>query len=202
MRLGKMTWMEAQAHLDSNGSRGLLVPVGTCEQHSRHLPLDTDIIVAEHLADYLSERTGMLVAPTVNYGVNLPCDREFAGTGGIDEQTLRNTARALADGWQAQGFNPIFLITAHGDPLHLRALSLPEYPQIHLLELYELDLRDILSRQTEPRHACEAETSVMLQLFPRKVRQDLIEDFSTPFEQFEDYLWHRKEKPLKGSPGC
>lgn len=180
----------------------MVVPAGTCEQHSRHLPLSTDTIVTEYIADYLSDETGIIVAPTVNYGVNLPCDRFYAGTSSLSEPTLRDTLVSIIGGWEIQGFEEFFVLSAHGDPFHLRALGETGKPSIHLLDLYDMDLEDVLAKQSGCGHACEVETSVMLYLFPEKVRDDLAEDFETPFEVFKDYLHHVRTDPIDGSPGC
>ena len=49
-RLGDATWSE----LDGRSPRPLLaVPVGSCEQHGPHLPLDTDTRIAVALAEGL-----------------------------------------------------------------------------------------------------------------------------------------------------
>ena len=55
----------------------LIVPVGTCEQHGRHMPLGADSIIVERLANDLSVESGVLVAPTVEYGVNVITEREY-----------------------------------------------------------------------------------------------------------------------------
>ena len=69
-------------YLEDNDS--LLIPIGTGEQHGLHLPLCTDTIVAERICDEISEKYGILVAPTINYGVNLPLDNKtMTGTTGI-----------------------------------------------------------------------------------------------------------------------
>jgi creatinine amidohydrolase len=80
LHLGDLSWNEAKEYFDKT-SQTLIIPVGTCEQHGYHLPLNNDILVVEYLADVLSRRTGALIAPTINYGVNLPCDRTLSGTG-------------------------------------------------------------------------------------------------------------------------
>ncbi|WP_369124593.1 creatininase family protein [Lachnoclostridium sp.] len=53
------------------------------------MPLNNDILCAEYFAEELSEATGCLVAPTINYGVNLPCDISFTGTTSISKDTLK-----------------------------------------------------------------------------------------------------------------
>ena len=204
-RLDDLTWPECRSYVQRDGR--LLLPVGTCEQHGPHLPLGTDTLIAEHVAGWLSEEAAVLVAPTVAYGVNLPCDRSFWGTASVGEPILRAYVGAALEWWRDQGFRRFFLISSHGDPFHLAALrSIEALPRlggadVRVRDLWEIPLRDLLEAQEGAGHACEAETSVMLALFPERVRLEAIEDFETPWEQFAPYLRHEKTEPVPGSPG-
>lgn len=200
MKLESLTWPEVKNYLRNKQS--IIIPVGTCEQHGEHLPLNTDTLVAEYISDYLSDVMEVLVAPNVNYGVNLPCDRFYSGTTTVSEGVLKSYVSALLDWWELQGFNQFYIVTSHGDPIHLRALKGINSEKISVLELYNLDLLGILEKQKNVKHACEGETSVMLYLFPDKVRKDKIKDFETPFEIFKDYLDHTKMDPIENSTGC
>lgn len=200
MRLLDLGWPEVAEYLKRD--QRVIIPAATCEQHSTHLPLSTDTVVTEYIADYLSDRTGVIVAPTLNYGVNLPCDRFYSGTSSLSEPTLRDTLLGIVEWWELQGFKEFFVLSAHGDPFHLRALGETGRPNIHLLDLYDMDLEDVLDKQSGCGHACEVETSVMLHLFPENVRAGLAEDFETPFDVFKDYLHHVKTDLIEGSPGC
>ncbi|GAK51811.1 creatininase [Candidatus Moduliflexus flocculans] len=200
MRLEDFTWEDAAAYLRQHD--GLIIPIGICEQHSTHLPLNTDTLVVEFLADYLSQETGLLVAPTVAYGVGLPCDRVYPGSSSILYEDLRNAISSLICWWKLQGFARFFLLTAHGDMFHLKALRETKQEHVFVCDLYDVEIQDILDKQTSVKHACEAETSVMLYLFPEKVRRDRIQDFETPSEEFQAYLQHLKDTPIQGSPGC
>src|SRR5207248_4298211 len=66
----------------------LIVPIGTCEQHGPHMPLGSDTIIVERLADDLSAEFQVLRAPTVEYGVNVVTEREYAGNGSVSRKTL------------------------------------------------------------------------------------------------------------------
>ncbi|MBA7551036.1 Creatinine amidohydrolase [subsurface metagenome] len=200
MRLDELTWLEVKQYLEHNKS--MIIPVGTCEQHSKHLPLNTDTLIAERIADFLSEETGIIIAPTVNYGVNLPCDRYYPGTSSLTEPILQKLLSSIIEWWKLQGFEKFYILSAHGDPVHLKALSKVDKADIRVLELYDLDIEDILEKQKKVKHAGEAETSVILFLYPEMVRKDEIEDFEISFEVFKDYLEHKKTEPIKGSPGC
>ncbi len=199
MRLGDLTWREVAEYLRSN--RHLIVPVGTCEQHGPHLPLNTDTLVADQLAEYLSEETGILVAPTLNYGVNLPCDQGYAGTCSTTAELLTGFLASILEWWKGQGFERFFVCTAHGDPYHIQALEGIDPGTVRVLELFDFDTAGILERQPGARHAGEAETSLMMHLCPEKVQRAEMQDFETPFEEFRSYLWHEKTEAIEGSPG-
>jgi len=64
VRLGDRVWPD----LEGRGPV-LAVPLGACEQHGPHLPLDTDTRIAVALAEGLAARRGdVVVGPAVGYG--------------------------------------------------------------------------------------------------------------------------------------
>lgn len=199
MRLEDMTWKEVEQYLKKN--RRMILPAGTCEQHGPHLPLNTDTLIALHIAEYLSWETGILIGPALNYGVNLPCDSVYAGTCSTTEELLRGFMRSILEWWKQQGFGRFFILSAHGDPFHIDALKSCDPDSVIVLELFDFEMTSILEKQTGAKHACEAETSVMMHLYPDKVRQSEMKDFETPFEQFSPYLFHENPEPIAGSPG-
>ena len=199
MKLAELTWREVEAYLGAN--QRLIVPIGTCEQHGPHLPLNTDILLAEDVAEFLSAETGILVAPTLNYGVNLPCDSGYAGTCSTTRELLRNFLSSVLSWWREQGFARFFLLSAHGDPHHIEALKTIDPEAVRVLELFDFVLSAVLEKQPGARHACEAETSVMMHLFPDKVRKAEIVDFEMPFAEFKPYFLHEKREPIPGAPG-
>jgi creatinine amidohydrolase len=163
--------------------------------------MNTDTLVAEKVAAYLSFATGILVAPTLNYGVNLPCDKGYAGTCSTTKELLRDFLCSILDWWKAQGFERFFLLSAHGDQHHIEALKTIDPAAVRVLELYDFDMSAVLEKQQGPKHACEAETSVMLHLYRGKVRRAAMRDFETPFEEFMPYLRHEQTEAIAGSPG-
>lgn len=63
-RMDHMTWPEIEA----SKSKPVIVPIGSTEQHSQHLPLGVDAMIASHVSEDLAERIDGIVAPTMNYG--------------------------------------------------------------------------------------------------------------------------------------
>ncbi len=83
-RLGDSTWRE----VDGRRHRVLLVPVGSCEQHGPHLPLDTDTRIAVAVAEGVASfREDLVVAPPVAYGASGE-HQSFAGTVSIGTAAL------------------------------------------------------------------------------------------------------------------
>jgi creatinine amidohydrolase len=186
MRLGDMTWEEVASYLEKRDA--LIIPIGTCEQHGRHLPLRTDSIVCRAYADAIAAETGVPVAPLLPYGVNLPCDRFMAGTAGLSFDALRASLGALFDDWVRHGFRTFFIVTAHGCAMngfsfaHHEAIKEAVRPflmdgacRVCVLFPYWTDVSDLLDRQEGAEHAGEVETSLMLYLEPGLVRQDRAE---------------------------
>ena len=183
MRLGDMTWEEVASYLERRDA--LIVPVGTCEQHGRHLPLGTDSIITLAYADAIAAEVGVPAAPLLPYGVNLPCDRFMAGTAGLSFDALRSGLAALMEDWSRHGFRTFFIVTAHGCASDgfsfahheaikeaVKPLLLKEACRAFVLFPYWIDVSDLLERQTGAEHAGEVETSLMLYLRPEVVRED------------------------------
>ncbi len=151
-------------------------------------------MIAEAFATHVSEATGVATAPTVGYGVNLPCDRFVPGTAGFSPEVLRAFVTDVLEDWERQGFRQFFIVTAHAcaidgysfahhEALKQGALPLLTEPacgggrcDVSILFPYWTGIGDILTAQEGVEHACEAETSLMLFLRPDLVRMDLAAD--------------------------
>jgi creatinine amidohydrolase len=210
MRLGDMTWQEVRDYLAIKDA--LIVPIGTCEQHGAHLPLATDTRIADAFAQRIAEETGVALAPTLAYGVNLPCDRFVPGTTGFTLDGLREALRGLLVDWARQGFRQFFIVTAHGCAVdgfgfaHHEAIKQAALPllldgvcQVLVLFPYWTEVGDLLSKQEKVEHACEVETSLALYLFPELVRTDRIAD--GPAEGEETRYEAFPEGVATGPPG-
>jgi len=180
----------------------LIVPVGTCEQHGPHMPLGSDTIIVERLADDLSAEFGVLRAPTLEYGVNVVTERGFAGNASLRRKTLHRALNDLLDTWESTGIREFILITAHEHDPHLEALATVKTngARVRVVDIFGMNLHDLLEGQTEPMHGDEVDTSLMLYLAPELVRPDLAQDYMMSREELRRYRrgWLRIPK---GSPG-
>jgi creatinine amidohydrolase len=197
-----MTWPEVAEYLERD--QRLIIPIGTCEQHGRHLPLGTDSLMAEELAHDLSTEFGVLVAPTLSYGVNVETEQDFAGTGSLRRKTLHRVLNDLLAAWEGHGFEEFILITANFHDPHLDAVTtvVTEQARVRVVDLQSVRIGQFLDKQREPEHAGEAETSVILYLAPELVRKDEIKDYPLAPEEVKRYLRGRMPRPPAGCEGA
>jgi creatinine amidohydrolase len=168
---------DIRVHLASDPR--LLIPVGTCEQHGPHLPLGCDTIIVERLADDLSAEFGVLRAPTIEYGVNTATRRPFPGNAMVRRKTLHRWMNDLLGSWEEAGVDQFIILTAHGHDPHQEALSTlrTARARVFTVDVFALDLGDLLQDPGSPTHGGELDTSLLLYLAPHLVRMDQARDF-------------------------
>ncbi|HEY2066393.1 MAG TPA: creatininase family protein [Gemmatimonadaceae bacterium] len=183
----------------------LIIPVGTCEQHGRHMPLGCDTIIAEHLADDLSAEFGILRAPTLEYGVNVATERGFPGNASLRKKTLHRMLNDLLDTWESTGFREFILLTAHEHDPHQEALAtvITTRARVRVVDIFSVDFRELLEGQAEPMHGDEVDTSLMLFIAPHLVRMDLAEDYMMSRDELRRYRrgWLKIPDGSSGSIG-
>lgn len=202
LELDALSWVEVAAHLARDPR--LIVPVGTIEQHGAHLPLGTNVLIARRIAIDLSEQFAVLRAPTLSYGVNVKTEQSYSGSASLQKKTLHRALNDLLNGWEANGVAEFIFITAHRYEPHLEALAtlVPNSARVRvrLVEIWDAEIGDILEAQPGPLHAGEAETSLMLYLYPELVRMDRARDFELSPKDYRRYLHGRVTLP-PGSTG-
>jgi creatinine amidohydrolase len=202
-RIKEMRPDEIAAALARDGR--LIIPVGTCEQHGRHLPLGCDTLIVEHLCDDLSAEFGILLAPTIEYGVNVDTERGFPGNASMRKKTLHRMLNDLLDTWESTGVKEFILLTAHEHDPHQEALAtvITTKARVRVVDIFSVDLKAFLEGQSEPMHGDEVDTSLMLYLAPHLVRMDLAEDYMMSRDELRRYRrgWLRIPKGSSGSIG-
>ena len=183
----------------------LIVPVGTCEQHGRHMPLGADTLIVERLADDLSAEFSVLRAPTVEYGVNVESERGFAGNASMRKKTLHRMLNDLISTWEATGVKEFILLTAHEHDPHQEALAtvVTVGARVRVVDIFSIDVHQILEGQHEPMHGDEVDTSILLHLAPELVKMELAEDYMMSREELRRYRrgWLRIPDGSSGSIG-
>ncbi|MEJ2216478.1 MAG: creatininase family protein [Gemmatimonadota bacterium] len=191
--LEDLSWVDVAAHLARDPR--LLIPVGALEQHGPHLPLGTNVRIADRMCNDLSREHDILRAPAFHFGVNHTMPRTFAGTAGLHRKTLHRALNELLASWEAHGVSEFILITGHRHRSHLEALStlVTDYARVRVVDFWDVDIGDLVST-AGPEYAGEAETSLMLHLFPTLVHMDRARDFPANTDT-------RSTPPIDGGPG-
>ena len=161
--LGSRTWPEVDA---TGGAFLLAVPLGACEQHGPHLPLDTDSTVAVALCEALAGRRGdVLVAPLLGVGASGE-HAGFAGTLSVGTGVLAALLTELvrsSRGWS----RGTMLVSGHAGNIDALAAAAA-------VADYEGDAvcTFVPSIRGGDAHAGRTETSLLLALDPGVVRHN------------------------------
>jgi creatinine amidohydrolase len=184
MLLDDLTWPEVKA-LDFE-RLVVLLPLGSFEQHGRHLPFSTDTQIVTAVAQRVEAKRsdGVLLAPAVWTGHSTH-HLAFLGTLSVSQMYYIRLIVDLCASVVTMGGRKLFLLNGHGGndiPVKaaLRELKTKFRNVSGLHAVYapywSLGAQTIRKvRESElggVSHACEMETSIMLHLSPRQVRME------------------------------
>ncbi|RDD52866.1 MAG: creatininase family protein [Candidatus Korarchaeota archaeon NZ13-K] len=91
----------------------VILPMGVCEAHGPHLPLGTDILIAEWLSLRVAERVNALVAPPIHYGVAVGLSG-YLGTITLSDSTLESLVYEVLSELFNNGFERLIVMNGHG----------------------------------------------------------------------------------------
>lgn len=187
MLLHLLTWQEIEAYLER--SKGIVIPIGSTEQHGPNGLLGTDAICPEVIAREAGQQDGFLVSPTFNVGM---AQHHLAFPGTI---TLRpSTMIAALSDWitslRRHGFERIYFLNGHGGniptvnaafseiyagiSLDSESAGPPSPLKLRLMSWWELRGVMALSKDLYPEglgsHATPSEVSVTYYAYPDAVK--------------------------------
>lgn len=170
----------------------VIVPIGSQEQHGRHLPLGTDWMIPFALGQRVARETGVFCTSPVCFGMSW-LHSGFPGTIAVRPTTLISVYTDIIDALVAQGFGRIMILNGHGGNGNALNAALSEVVRrmgslrIKVHEWWrtppveDICVRDFACLES---HAGPAETSVMLHLFKDAVDMEAATDHSSELLPF------------------
>lgn len=180
MNLGELRWPDVRSVTE----QVVVLPLGSLEQHGHHLPLLTDSLIGGEIARRAAEILGeeALFLPILWVGAS-EHHRAYPGTVSLSNAVYADVLLDLLESLIGSGFRRIFLLNAHGGNIVPGQMALYDVQNRHrdMPDLWlafaswwqiaepQIAAIDALE-QKNITHACEQETSMILQLRPYLVR--------------------------------
>ncbi len=159
----------------------IIVPLGALEAHGPHNPVGSCYMLAEAASKDVGRRTGILVTPTIPFGVS-DYYQNFPGTITVSSDSLYRYMEEVCKSLIRSGFKKIIFFSAHGGnnlPV-LRELS-GKLRETHGVLCAVLHIWGLVGALTPPElmetgvhqgHGGDPTTSVILHLHPELVDAD------------------------------
>lgn len=210
MRLQLLSWPEVESYLQR--SRGVIVPIGSTEQHGPTGLLGTDALCAEGIALRVGEEAGALVAPTIGVGM-AEHHMAFPGTVTLRPSTLVLVIRDVVQSLAWHGFERFLFINGHGGNLptikaafyeihaEARATRGGAAPDLRLKVMNWWDGQEVrnLGRELygsrDGAHATASEIAVTRALFPDHIKTAPLDPPVAPSTAFHDSRHFRARHP-------
>jgi len=161
MRLDRASWLEVEHYL-GRGS-GILIPVGSTEQHGPMGLIGTDAICAEHIAEGAAEKAQAMVAPTLAY-TPAPFNMSFPGTVSVSEPVFRALAGEVATALAAHGFRHLYFLNGHGANLAPLKQIVVSGAEIRIRSWWDFEPVNVIRRDLygdwEGMHATPSEIAI------------------------------------------
>ena len=117
MRFEDLNWMDIETYLKQDDR--LILVLGACEQHG-YLSLASDTLIPMAVADAVSERTGVPVAPPLGFGIS-PYFLDFPGTISLRANVFLQVVEDIVRSVHHQGFRGLLVINGHGGNVAARS---------------------------------------------------------------------------------
>ena len=186
MLLHLSTWPEVEAYLEQY--QGIILPIGSTEQHGPTGLIGTDAICAEAIARGVGEATGAIVGPTINVGMALH-HTAFPGTISLRPSTMIQLVRDYVTCLTRAGFSKFFFINGHGGNIatlkaafaetyaYISDLNIPNAQRVQCQvgnwfmcsSVYQL-AQELYGEQ-EGSHATPSEVAVTQYIYPEAIKQ-------------------------------
>jgi creatinine amidohydrolase len=190
MQLQLQTWQEVEAYLQT--SRGIILPIGSTEQHGPTGLIGTDAICAEVIAKGVGEAAGALVAPTIAVGM-AQHHLGFAGSMTLRPSTLIAVLEDMVDSLAVHGFERFYFLNGHGGNI---ATVTTAFSEIYATRsLGAAGNTPPLYGDSEGSHATPSEVSITQFAYPDAIKSAVLDPPVAPRGHFADAADYRRKFP-------
>jgi len=163
MRFEDLNWMDVENYLKTDDR--LILVVGSCEQHA-YLSLATDVRIPGAIADAISERSGVPVAPTLNFGISSQWN-DFPGTISLRTKVYLQVIEDIVRAVHHHGFRGLLWLNGHGGNQPATAVLyelINEMPDLRISWLSWWTLPQV--REVEEKHGLTGTHADWSEAFP------------------------------------
>jgi creatinine amidohydrolase len=212
-RIKEMSWLQFNKRRKETSS--VIIPIGSVEVYGPHLPLGTDCIVAEAIADRVAEKFDALISPMIEIN-DASALQAFPGTFNVARENfygpLENLFKSLID----YGFKNFLFLSGHGASVDMTSHLCRKYQKQYDIKCGQIDWWRFAAANSDGildykgpmahGHASECGTSVMLYLRPDLVdmsKAELVAPLAEVYEIFTDVIRYIpfEEKTNNGTIG-
>lgn len=223
MLLHLQTWPDVEKYLAT--SQGIIIPIGSTEQHGPNGLIGTDAICAEVIGRGVGDATGALVAPTISVGM-AQHHMAFTGSMTLRPSTLIAVLRDTVESLARHGFDSFYFVNGHGGNIATINAAFSEiYAQAslerghdgkgneagircRLKNWWEAPAVVPISRElygnAEGSHATPSEVSLTWHIYPEAARPMTLDPEIAPRGGFTDAADYRRRFPdgrIGSNPG-
>lgn len=178
-----LSYENTKTEIEAKKPDTAVIPLGSVEQHSSHLPVGTDCFQAEALAKNVAEALDAFLLPVLPISTcyEHKCEGKFGGIW-MSPKTFYQMLHDIIHSLKIQGFTRVILIIGHGGIF----ISAPAIRELNALydDLLVINItppvtektKSVLDNKGPEIHAGESETSNILYLHEELVKKDLMKD--------------------------
>ena len=155
----------------------VIFPVGSTEQHGPHLPVRTDLLIAEYAAQRAAEEAArrgphtIIVTPGLPFGASAH-HVAFGGTLSLNTMALVAVLEGIVDSIEKQGGRRLLFVNGHGGNRGACGAVASAADARPGITVATVDYWDVATDVT-PGHAGRVETSMVMAIAPELVKVEL-----------------------------